>query len=243
MSRFQIAAFAGALLLHAGILLFGGLLMPHKAGGTEVQEDVALLDETEPDKADQDRKKDEQEKVKAEERQDEEKPPEITQPAEPMPDVQNLANLDTAPAGPALDALSLNDLEAALGPGEGGPSFGQGFSLASGGRIGAAGGPGAPAMEEIAMIGDLDQRPRAIAQSSPMYPAELRRRRVEGTVNVVFLVDTDGRVTNPTVEKSTDPGFEKPALEAVRRWRFEPGTRQGRKVQFKMRVPITFRAG
>jgi protein TonB len=243
MSRFQFVAFVGALVLHAGILLFGGLLMPHPAKGTDTQEDVALVDDSDPDKADQDKKKDEQEKVKADESQDEEKAPEITQPAEPMPDVQSLASLDAAAAGPALDALSLNDLEAALGPAEGGMSFGQGFSLASGGRIGAAGGAAGPSMEEIATIADLDQRPRAIAQSSPMYPAELRRRRVEGTVNIVFLVDTDGHVTNPTVEKSTDPGFERPALEAVRRWRFEPGTRQGRKVQFKMRVPITFRAG
>jgi protein TonB len=243
MSRFTIAAFAGALLLHAGLLLFGGLLLPRRAQGTGVQEDVALIDETVPDESDNAEKKEEKDKVKTEERQDEEKPPEIAEPAEPMPDVQTLANLDAAPQGPALDALSLNDLESALNPGEGGPSFGQGFSLASGGRIGAAGGPGGPALDEIAAIADLDQRPRAIAQSSPMYPAELRRRRVEGTVSVVFLVDTDGRVLNPTVEKSTDPGFEKPALEAIRRWRFEPGTRQGHRVQFKMRVPITFRAG
>ena len=29
------------------------------------------------------------------------------------------------------------------------------------------------------------------------------------------------------------------ALEAVRQWRFEPGTRGGEKVQFKMGIPIT----
>ncbi|HYS05591.1 MAG TPA: energy transducer TonB [Candidatus Dormibacteraeota bacterium] len=242
MSRFQIAAVVGALLLHAGILLFGGLVLPRRPEGAEVRKDVALIDEADPDKTDKADKKDE-EKVKTDERQDEDRPPEISVTAEPMPDTRNLANLDAEAAGPALDALSLNDLEGALNPGEGGMSFGQGFSLASGGRIGAAGGPGGPSLEEIAAVADLDQRPQAVAQNAPMYPAELRRRRVEGTVTLVFLVDTEGRVVNPTVEKSTDPGFERPALEAVRRWRFEPGTRQGHKVQFKMRVPITFRAG
>jgi periplasmic protein TonB len=242
MTRLAIAAFAGALLLHAAVLLFGGLLLPRHQEGTDAQADVALVMD-EADRSDGAANLDEKEKVKIDERRDPDQPPEIAEPAEPMPDVQTSAGLESPAAGPALDALSLNDLESALNPGEAGLSFGQGFSLTSGGRIGAAGGPGGPALEEIATIADLDQRPRPISQTSPMYPADLRRRRVEGTVNVVFLVDTDGRVLNPAVEKSTDPGFERTALEAVRRWRFEPGTRQGRKVQFKMRVPITFRAG
>ena len=242
MTRFQVVALLGALLLHAGVLLFGGLLLPHAQVSADEQEDVALVAESDSEKPDDPAKK--EEKTEAEERQDSEERPEIAEPAEPMPDLQPLAALESAAAGPALDALSLSDLESALEPGQGSGGFGQGFSLTSGGRIGASGGiAGGLALEEIASIGDLDQRPQPIAQSSPMYPAELRRRRVEGTVSVVFLVDTEGRVTNPSVEKSTDPAFERAALEAVRRWRFEPGTRQGRKVQFKMRVPITFRAG
>src|SRR5262245_31827146 len=242
MSRFQVVAVLGALLLHAAVLLFGGLLLPKVKGSLDEPEDVALVAEAEPEKAEEAAKK--EDKAEAEDRQDSEERPEIAEPAEPMPDLQPPSALESAAAGPALDALSLSDLEGALNPGEGSGGFGQGFSLASGGRIGASGGIGGGlALDEIASIGDLDQRPQPIAQSAPMYPAELRRRRVEGTVSVVFLVDTEGRVTNPTVEKSTDPAFERAALEAVRRWRFEPGTRQGHKVQFKMRVPITFRAG
>jgi protein TonB len=49
-------------------------------------------------------------------------------------------------------------------------------------------------------------------------------------------------VRNPQVEKSTNPAFERPALDAVRQWKFEPGTRNGQRVEFKMRQPITFRA-
>lgn len=242
MTRFQFVALIGALILHAGVLLFGGLLLPHPQASADEPEDVTLVAESDPDEAKDAAKK--EEKSEAEEQKESEEPPAIAEPSEPMPDLQPLAALESAAAGPALDALSLSDLESALDPGQGSGGFGQGFSLASGGRIGAAGGPaGGLALEDVAAIGDLDQRPQPIAQSSPMYPAELRRRRVEGTVSVVFVVDTEGRVTNPTVEKSTDQAFERAALEAVRRWRFEPGTRQGRKVQFKMRVPITFRAG
>jgi protein TonB len=45
---------------------------------------------------------------------------------------------------------------------------------------------------------------------------------------------------NPKVEKSTHPAFERPALEAVRQWKFDPAVRGGEKVPSKVRVPIRF---
>ena len=72
--------------------------------------------------------------------------------------------------------------------------------------------------------------------------AALRRQKLDGSVSVVFIVGTDGRVVNPVVQSSTNPAFEQPALQAVRRWRFEPGQRNGKAVTFKMRVPIAFRS-
>ena len=35
-------------------------------------------------------------------------------------------------------------------------------------------------------------------------------------------------------------GCERPALEAVRQWKFEPAVRGGEKVASKMRIPIRF---
>ncbi len=70
----------------------------------------------------------------------------------------------------------------------------------------------------------------------------MRRKRVDGLVVVLFVVDSAGRVVNPSVEESTDPAFEKAALDAVRQWRFEPAVRNGSKVHCRMRVPIRFSA-
>lgn len=50
----------------------------------------------------------------------------------------------------------------------------------------------------------------------------------------------DGRVTDAVVQTSSDPIFERPALAAVRKWKFEPGRRDGRPARFRMRVPVTF---
>lgn len=153
-----------------------------------------------------------------------EEPKEEKEPEEPPPEL--------AEEAPPLD---LSQLELALNPGAG-DGFGDVIA-----RLTAV--EAAAAQVDADMIfssADLDQPPRPLFQPPPDYPAELRRKRVEGTVYIVFVVDKNGRVVNPTVQSSSNPALEGPALQAVRRWRFEPGRRRGQAVQFKMRVPITF---
>ena len=89
-------------------------------------------------------------------------------------------------------------------------------------------------------LAEIDQKPRATFQTAPLYPAEMRGKKVEGVVAVLFVVDAAGKVVNPRVEKSTAAAFEKPALEAVRKWKFEPAIKAGQRVACKMRVPIRF---
>lgn len=94
----------------------------------------------------------------------------------------------------------------------------------------------------LASVDDLDHAPRAVAQPSPLYPEPMRRDGVNGSVTVAFVVDIEGRVVSARVARSTHRGFEDAAVRAVRRWRFEPGTQNGRKVSFRMAVPIEFNA-
>jgi protein TonB len=142
---------------------------------------------------------------------------------------------------PALAPMSLSDLESALAPGSGGGMFGGGGGFQSG-RIGGKGGPGGTGtdMDQAFSMADLDQKPRAVYQPAPTYPASLRSRKIDGVVTVLFVVDSNGRVTNAKVEKSSDPAFDKPALDAVRKWKFDPAMKEGRKVSAKMRAPIRF---
>ena len=241
MKKVVIVAFAVALLFHVGVLGFGGLVLFHPKAKAEVREDVDLVGDEQAKKED---KKDEPKpEQKAEEKADEQEALQQEQPV--APDLRDLQQLE-APSAPALAAMNLSDLEAALGGGEGGGGgdFGGagGSSLTSGGRIGGTGigGGDGGTLDDILSAAELDSRPRPIFQATPQYPVELRKQKVEGTVNVVFFVDKDGKVLNPQVETSSHPAFERPALEAVRQWRFDPGTRKGEKVQFKMRVPISF---
>ncbi|NJN63647.1 MAG: energy transducer TonB [Acidobacteria bacterium] len=164
-------------------------------------------------------------------------------PPPPPPAQEEVEKEEEPPEPPKLaeeaPPLDLSQLELALNPGFGGEGTGA-FTIDLGAALGASQNDGSAELDDIFSAADLDQRPRPIFQRQPTYPAELRKAGRQGTVHVLFMVDTSGRVLNPKVEKSTDPAFEKPALDAVRSWRFEPGTRKGQKVQFTMRIPITF---
>jgi protein TonB len=241
MTRNVILALAAAIVFHGMLLLFGGLLFFHEPKQEASVEEIDVLSGPETEE-----KKDEEKKeaeAAAEEEKAAEAEAELTQQAAALPTIEPTATQTAAPAGPALDAMSLAELEGALAPDVGGGSFAESFSLASGGRIGASGGVAEDeAIADVLTSAELDQRPRAVLTVDPSYPMELRKRKLEATVSVVFLVGTDGKVRNVQVEKSTNPLFDRAALDAVRQWRFEPGTRKGEKVEFKMRQPITFRA-
>jgi protein TonB len=88
---------------------------------------------------------------------------------------------------------------------------------------------------------DLTRAPRPISQRAPTYPPELRRAGISGTVVLMFIVRADGSTSNVTVERSDNPAFEEPAIRAVRKWRFEPGEKDGKAVNTRVRIPIPFK--
>jgi protein TonB len=92
----------------------------------------------------------------------------------------------------------------------------------------------------IFRLGDLDRAPRTRSQIAPVYPFEAKRTGLTGSVNVEFTVDENGRVGDPRIVSSTDRVFEQATIAAVLKWRFEPGTREGRAVRFRMIAPVVF---
>jgi protein TonB len=81
-----------------------------------------------------------------------------------------------------------------------------------------------------------------MARPSPVYPANMRRDGITGDVTIEFVVGTDGSVLTAEAVRWSRREFVDPALTAVRKWRFEPGTVNGRKVRFRMAIPIEFYA-
>jgi protein TonB len=64
---------------------------------------------------------------------------------------------------------------------------------------------------------------RVVSAPSPRYPPEALRAGTSGEVLVEITVGTDGSVTNARVVRATPARvFDREALNAVRRWKFEP---------------------
>ena len=68
---------------------------------------------------------------------------------------------------------------------------------------------------------------RAVSNPGPRYPQAAQRAGAAGTVQVEFTVNTDGSVGNVRAVSSDGPRqfqreFEREALAAVKRWRFQP---------------------
>jgi protein TonB len=148
---------------------------------------------------------------------EEEKPPEA--PPEPQ--------LAEAPQQIPLSA----DLEIAVGSGGALAGFGNIQALTAAETV----------QQDAFDVADLEKRPEAVSQVPPTYPAELRKAKIEGQVTLVFILGEDGRVEDARVENSSRPEFEKPALEAIRKWRFRPGEKDGQKVRSYVRIPMKFR--
>jgi len=67
------------------------------------------------------------------------------------------------------------------------------------------------------------QQLRAISTPQPKYPPDAYRSGTSGEVEVEFTVGPDGSVTGARVVRATPPRvFDREALSAVKRWRFQP---------------------
>ncbi|HVI58705.1 MAG TPA: TonB family protein [Luteimonas sp.] len=77
----------------------------------------------------------------------------------------------------------------------------------------------------------------------PKYPAGAAKDKVSGKVVLVIDVGVDGRATQVQVESSQPAGvFDQAAIGAARDWTFKPIMKDGKPVEGRVRVPITFDA-
>lgn len=89
-------------------------------------------------------------------------------------------------------------------------------------------------------ISQLDSQPVPTVRVPPTYPFALARAGTPGNVVARLLVNEQGRVIEVVVESSTHREFEKPAIDALYKWRFTQGLKDGKPVQFYMRQPLNF---
>ena len=82
--------------------------------------------------------------------------------------------------------------------------------------------------------------PAAISRVAPTYPAGLVHAGIEGHVVVEFIITPQGNVVNPVVLRSNNPWLERPALEAILKWKFKPAQVDGRTVYVRAQQRLEF---
>jgi len=96
-------------------------------------------------------------------------------------------------------------------------SVGLGIALEGGPNLGAA-------------VSDSDAVP--VVRVNPLYPPRALERGTEGWVELRFSISASGTVEDAEVTKS-HPGkvFDRAALRAVRRWKYNPKIKDGNPVE------------
>ena len=78
---------------------------------------------------------------------------------------------------------------------------------------------------------------------APRYPGGALRRGESGTVMVRVEVDAAGMPAGVAlVQRSGSRDLDRAAMEAVRKWRFQPAQRDGQAVPGSLVIPVDFRA-
>jgi TonB family protein len=148
---------------------------------------------------------------------------------------------------PEVNMAQYGDPLAKIGVASNGPGSGGGIGSGEGGGVGSGRGggfgPGAGGGTGggVFRVGGGVSAPTLISKVEPEYSEEARKAKYQGTVLLYVEVDPSGRAQNVRVVRSLGLGLDEKAIEAVRKWRFRPGYRDGRPVTVVATIEVNFR--
>ena len=95
--------------------------------------------------------------------------------------------------------------------------------------------------EGVYRVGGNVKAPTVISRVEPVFPEEARKARIAGIVILEALIDELGNVSNVRVLKPLPFGLDQAALDAIRQWKFRPGTVDGKPVKVIFNLTINFK--
>lgn len=154
--------------------------------------------------------------------------------------------LDPQVALPVVNLAQFGDPFARPGPPSAGSGSGGGIGNGSGGGVGPGKGPGVGPGEGGGIGGGMRGSGGGITPAAllwkvePEYTDEARKARVSGMVAIIAEIGIDGRAHNLRISSSLGLGLDQKAVEAVERWKFRPGQRNGLPVVTSALIQVTF---
>lgn len=148
---------------------------------------------------------------------------------------------------PDVNMPNWGDPLAKVGPPSNGPGSGGGIGSGTGTGIGPGKGPGYGPGEGggfgggVFRVGGGVSAPIPIFKPEPEYSEEARKAKFQGTVVLAIVIDEKGIPRNFRVVRPLGLGLDEKAIEAVQKWRFKPGLKEGRPVAVMATVEVNFR--
>jgi protein TonB len=108
---------------------------------------------------------------------------------------------------------------------------------------GAGLGPGSEAgfSGETFRAGNGVSAPQAIYNPDSDFSDEARRAKHQGIVVLSLVVDPAGRARNIRIVRALGMGLDEKAIEAVQKWQFAPGMKDGHAIAVQVNVELNFR--
>jgi len=151
----------------------------------------------------------------------------------------------TAPA-PEIQANNYDDPLSKLSGNSGGQGI-NGFGDGKGGGIGKGNGDGLGDGEGggsgggVYRAGGEVSSPALITKVEPEYSEEARKAKYSGVVRLSVVIDEHGVPTDIHVTGPLGLGLDEKAVEAVQKWRFRPGLKNGKPVKVRASIEVSFR--
>ncbi len=135
------------------------------------------------------------------------------------------------PSGPPSNGIGAG---AGIGSGTGGGvGSGEGAGVGPGKGGGIGGG--------VFRVGGGVSAPRALDTPDPEYSEEARKAKYQGVCILWLIVGPDGHPRDVKVARSLGMGLDQKAIEAVKKWKFEPAMKDGKPVAVQINVEVNFR--
>lgn len=83
-------------------------------------------------------------------------------------------------------------------------------------------------------------RPRPTYTPEPEFSEQARHAKYQGTVVLGIIIDKAGKISRIRLERPLGMGLDENAMEGVKRWRFNPATRNGEPVAVAMSIEVSF---
>ena len=134
-----------------------------------------------------------------------------------------------------------------LGPPSNGPGSGGGIGSGTGGGVGVGNGPGVGPGRGggygggVYRVGGGVTAPQVLYDPDPEYSEEARQAKYQGTVVLWVVIGADGKAHDIRVQRALGMGLDEKAMEAVRKWRFQPAEKDGHPVAVQVNVEVNFR--